>query len=59
MGNIPLNFSVYVMVRVTRNWLKQYATSRMVAGSISDEVIGFNSIDEILPAGVRLSLKEK
>jgi hypothetical protein len=54
-----MNFSVYVMGRVTRSWLKQYATSRMVAGSISDEVIGFNSIDEILPPWVQPSLKEK
>jgi hypothetical protein len=27
------------------NWLRDYATSRKVAGSIPDEVIGFFSID--------------
>jgi hypothetical protein len=43
-----------------RSWLKHYATSRKVAGSIHDEVIGFFLICLILPAalwsGCRLSL---
>jgi hypothetical protein len=28
-------------ITVTRSWLRHYATSRKVAGSIPDEVIGF------------------
>jgi hypothetical protein len=34
-----------------RSWLRHYATSRKVAGSIPDEVIGF-SFDLILPAAL-------
>jgi hypothetical protein len=33
-------------------WLRHYATSRKVTGSIPDEVIRFFSIDLILPAAL-------
>jgi hypothetical protein len=33
-------------------WLRQYATSQTVAGSIPDEVIAFSSIFQILPAAL-------
>jgi hypothetical protein len=43
--------------------LRQYSTSRKVAGSVPDEVIGFFSIDLILPAALwhwsQLSLEQK
>jgi hypothetical protein len=46
-----------------RSWLGGYATSRKVAGSSPDEVIGFFSIDLIIPAALwpwgRLSLEQK
>jgi hypothetical protein len=48
------------VVGVLRSWLRPYAKSRKVAGSIPDEVIGLFSVDLILPVTLwpwgRLSL---
>jgi hypothetical protein len=34
-------------------WLRQYAVSRTVAGYFPDEIIGFFSMDPILPVALR------